>query len=88
MEPSLADMSTCAGAERNSWLCVRACVCVYVLKKKLWNWSRFVFAQSLLFASGADTLLQLQFYGVTFVYFMRCTDLLVHMTHIQIVKHG
>lgn len=70
-------------------VCASTCVCLCVKKKKkLWNWSRFVFAQSLLFASGADTLLQLQFYGVTFVYFMRCTDLLVHMMHIQIVKHG
>ena len=73
--------------------CVYGCMCVFMCekknkKKKLRDWSRFVFAQSLLFASSADTLLQLQFYGVTFVYLMCYTDLLVHMMPIQIVKHG
>lgn len=70
MEPSLADMTTWARAERNRdcvWGCVSMC-------KQWHDESSFVFAQSLLFACSADTLLQLQFYGVTFVYFMCCTD--------------
>lgn len=86
MEPSLADMSTWARAERKTAR-VGVCGCVFMCKT-LQDRSSFAFAQSLLFASSADTLLQLQFYGVTFVYFMCCTDWLVHTMQIQIVKHG
>lgn len=76
-------------------VCVRVSVCSCVKNKKTKQNCRtgavlfcFVFLQSLLSASSTDTLLPLQFYGVTFVYFMCCTDLLVHMMHIQIVRHG
>lgn len=86
MEPSLTDMTTWTIEEKNR---DGGCGCVFMCKQRQ-DWSRFFFffAQSLLFACSADTLLQLQFYGVTFVYFMCCTDWLVHTMQSQIVKHG
>lgn len=50
------------------------------------GWGSFVLAQSLLFASGADTLLLEKFWGVTLDHFIGCTDWLVHMMQIRMAE--
>lgn len=65
-------------------VCAREVLCLN--KNNTVDWGSFVLAQSLLFASGADTLLLQKFWCVTLDHFMGSTDWLVHMMQIRVVE--